>query len=130
MHAASPLVSIVLVNYNGRDFLEPCLHSLLDQTYQPIEIILVDNGSTDGSVELAQTRFPSVRIVESERNLGFAEGNNAGFAQANGEYVALLNNDTVVEENWLSTLVDRIRNGDLALVCSQVITDGVPGEFY
>jgi GT2 family glycosyltransferase len=130
MHAASPLVSIVLVNYNGRDFLEPCLHSLLDQTYQPIEIILVDNGSTDGSVEFVQTRFPSVRIVESERNLGFAEGNNAGFAQANGEYVALLNNDTVVEENWLSTLVDRIRNGDLALVCSQVITDGVPGEFY
>ncbi|MGB6033600.1 MAG: glycosyltransferase family 2 protein [Bacteroidota bacterium] len=130
MHAASPLVSIVLVNYNGRDFLEPCLHSLLDQTYQPIEIILVDNGSTDGSVELAQTRFPSVTIVESERNLGFAEGNNAGFAQANGEYVALLNNDTVVEENWLSTLVDRIRNDDLALVCSQVITDGVPGEFY
>jgi GT2 family glycosyltransferase len=130
MHVAPPLVSVVLVNYNGRDFLEPCLRSLLDQSYEPLEIILVDNDSTDGSVDYVRTRFPSVRLIDNKRNLGFAEGNNIGFAQANGVYVALLNTDTVVDNNWLATLVDRMGSGGLALVCSQVITDGVPEEFY
>ncbi len=130
MQAAPPLVSVVLVNYNGRDFLEPCLRSVLDQSYQPVEIILVDNGSSDESVEFVQTRFPSVNIIKNDRNLGFAEGNDVGFARATGEYVALLNTDTVVEDSWLSTLVDRVRSDGLALACSQVITDGVPEEYY
>ncbi len=130
MQAESPLVSVVLVNYNGRNFLEPCLRSLLDQSHKPVEIIMVDNASSDGSVEYVRTQFPSVRIICNERNLGFAEGNNIGYSQANGEYVALLNNDTVVEHDWLSSLVDRMQEDDLALVCSQVITDGVPQEFY
>src|SRR6476620_9771622 len=94
-----PSMSVVVLNYNGLKHLEPCYNSLLALDYpgEPPELMLVDNGSTDGSVSFMGERFPGVRIVETGSNLGFAGGNDFGAEAANGHYIAFLNNDTRVE---------------------------------
>ncbi len=100
------LVSIVVLNWNGKHFLKDCLETLLKQDYPNFEIIVSDNGSTDSSVEFVGRNFPSVRIVENKANLGFSGGNNAGIKAAKGEYVLLLNNDMVFHrEDCISELV-------------------------
>jgi GT2 family glycosyltransferase len=93
------------VNYNGRQLLSELFESLAGQTRAADEVIMVDNASTDSSLELVRARFPWVKIIASSTNVGFAEGNNIGLRQAAGEYVALLNNDTVVDERWLAELI-------------------------
>ncbi|MBU4223242.1 MAG: glycosyltransferase family 2 protein, partial [Euryarchaeota archaeon] len=96
MNNPSPLVSVIIVNYNGKQYLKNCLSSLSAQSYPAIEVIFVDNASSDGSVEYVRKEFPSVRIIESKKNLGFAKGNNLGIREARGELIATLNNDTEV----------------------------------
>ncbi|HLH73097.1 MAG TPA: glycosyltransferase family 2 protein [Chloroflexota bacterium] len=98
-------VSVVIVNYNGRELLAECLESLRRQTYRLYEVIVVDNGSTDGSVAWLREQFPEVKLVSLPENRGFAGGSNAGIAAAQGEFVATLNNDTIVAPNWLEELV-------------------------
>jgi GT2 family glycosyltransferase len=103
--AATPL-SVVVVNWNGREHLEVCLGSLLDQTLEGIEVILVDNGSTDDSLALVRERFGArVRIIESATNLGYAGGLDLGLAAARGRYLFALNSDTEVERECLATLL-------------------------
>ena len=102
----SLLVSAVVVNWNGIDCIEACLESLLTQTWPALEIIVVDNGSTDGSRDLLRDRYRSrVTLLESPINLGFAGGNNLGIRAAQGSYVALLNNDAVARPGWIAALV-------------------------
>jgi GT2 family glycosyltransferase len=105
-----PLVSVIVVNYNGKRYLDDCLSSLAAQDYprDRYETIVVDNGSSDGSVATIRARFPTVRVIPLRHNRGFAAANNEGFRQAKGEYLALLNNDTLVDRHWLSGLVDAI----------------------
>lgn len=103
--SAQALVSVVVLNHNGLRYLDECLASLASQTYAKLEIILVDNGSTDGSAELARRRYPQVRWLPLGRNAGFAAGNNRGFKIARGVYVALLNNDAVAAPDWVEKLV-------------------------
>lgn len=100
-----PRVSIIIVNWNGREHLEDCIDSLMAQTFRDFEAILVDNGSTDGSVTFVRERFPWVKLVELPENTGFATGNNRGLSHATGEYIVTLNNDTKADENWLATIV-------------------------
>ncbi len=100
-----PLVSAIIVNWNGKKWLKECLGSLNGQTYKDFEIVLVDNGSTDDSVKYVIKNYPKVRIVETGKNLGFASGNNAGIAEARGELLLLLNNDTWVEKEFIEELV-------------------------
>jgi hypothetical protein len=126
----SQLVSIIIVTYNGADVLGPCLRSVFAQPYVPIEVIIVDNGSTDGSAEMAAKDFPRARFLPQGRNLGFAEGNNVGVAAAQGDYVILLNNDTEVEPGWIAGLMRMLDIPGVAAVTSRVVTDGVPEEFY
>jgi len=99
------LVSVVIVNWNGKRYLERCLSSVLDQTYRQFEVILVDNGSTDGSVEFVSRTFPQVRLIENPENMGFAAGSNRAIESANGDYVATLNNDAQADGRWLEELV-------------------------
>lgn len=99
-----PMMSVVIPNWNGWQHLEECLTALRMQTYQDFEIIVVDNGSSDGSVAEVRTHFPEVRLVCLADNQGFAAGCNAGIAAAQGEFVALLNNDTRVDPGWLAAL--------------------------
>lgn len=102
------LVSIIILNYNGKDFLNECLASVLKSSYPNFEIILIDNASTDNSIDLVQRRYghvPILKIVRNASNLGFAAGNNVGTSYGKGKYIVFLNNDTVVEPNWLIELV-------------------------
>ena len=99
-----PQVSVIIVNWNGCHHLPACLDSLAAQSFRDFEVILVDNGSTDGSVELVRERYPWVRLVELAVNSGFATGNNCGLEHARGEYLVTLNNDTMVAADWLEIL--------------------------
>lgn len=105
MKSFLPIVSIIIVNWNGQRFLEKNLSSVFSQTYQAFEVILVDNGSTDGSLELVRVNFTDVIIIENKENLGFAKANNQGIEIAQGKYIATLNNDTEVDKGWLKTLI-------------------------
>jgi GT2 family glycosyltransferase len=96
---------VIILNYNGLRFLGPCLTALRAQTYHDFRITLVDNGSSDGSVELVRAEFPEVCIIALAKNLGFCVGNNRGIEATSGEYVALLNNDTEVAPTWLQVLI-------------------------
>jgi len=99
-------LSIVIVNWNSRDDLRACLSSLAAQTHRDLDVIVVDNGSTDGSASMATAEFPSCRVLPQPDNLGFAEGCNRGIQASTGEWVAMLNNDCVAEAGWAQALVD------------------------
>lgn len=119
-----PVVSVVIVNYNGKHYLDDCLHALETQTYprDQFEVVLVDNGSQDGSVEHVRQHYPWVRLTALDRNLGFAGGNNEGFRQAHGELIALLNNDTVVDRHWLAELVASLSEDErIGMVTSKIL---------
>ena len=92
------LISVVIVNYNGRNHLKTCLPSLQKQSLQSLETILVDNGSNDGSTEYVRREFPWVKILSLSKNVGLSGGNNRGIKIAQSEYIALLNNDTEAED--------------------------------
>ncbi len=93
---ATPLISVVVVTYNSKGDIAACLESLLVAGAARVEIIVVDNASTDGTADLVADRYPSVRLLRSPRNLGFAGGNNAGFAAGHGDIVLVLNPDVQV----------------------------------
>jgi GT2 family glycosyltransferase len=105
-----PLVSIIVVNWNGLKFLDECLSSVERQTWGNKEIILIDNGSSDGSAEWIRRwmdKLPWIRAIFLPRNTGFCEANNLAFAKSRGEWIALLNNDAVAEPHWIEELVKR-----------------------
>lgn len=101
------LVSVIIVNWNGEKFLERCLTALMAQTVKPHEIILLDNASTDGSLEIVR-RFSSVRLIALDRNTGFAQGNNLAIeaASAKSEWIAPINPDAFAESRWLEALLE------------------------
>jgi len=102
----SPKVSVVILNWNGRRYLDDCLTALRAQTHTDHEVILVDNGSTDGSADWVAERFSWVRLICNETNVGFAAGNNQAIRSTEAEFVATLNNDTRVAPGWLTALVE------------------------
>lgn len=103
------LVSIVIPNWNGKKFLAGCLKSLIGQTYSPIEIVIVDNGSSDGSVEYLEASYPQIKLIRFNTNTGFSVAVNKGIKESCGKYVALVNNDTVADSRWIEELVLAIR---------------------
>lgn len=104
-----PLVSVIIPHWNGLEHLPTCLAALQRQTYTAHEVILVDNGSTDGSQDYVRRHFPGVRLLELGRNLGFTGACNAGYRVARGQFIVLLNNDTEAHPGWLQALVDGFR---------------------
>lgn len=106
--ATAPLVYVVVLNYNGLDVNDTCITSLLASDYPNYKILVVDNGSSDGSVERIRRQYPSVEILENRENLFFAAGNNRGIGEAlqqGADYIFILNNDTMVDSACLSLLV-------------------------
>ncbi|PKP60635.1 hypothetical protein CVT91_04710 [Candidatus Atribacteria bacterium HGW-Atribacteria-1] len=102
-----PTVSIIVVNWNGEKWLRHCFESLENINYPKdnYEVIIVDNTSSDDSVEFTRKNFPWIKILKLDRNYGYAGGNNKGAKIAKGEYILFLNNDTRVDENWLIEIV-------------------------
>lgn len=110
-----PLVSVIVVNWNGKHLLGECLDSLTAQRFADFEVIVVDNGSRDGSVEYIRERYPDIKVESLAENLGFAGGNNAGMRIASGKYLALLNNDTKVDPAWLENLLNAAEASSLTI---------------
>ena len=115
----TPLVSVVVVNFNGRSHLERCLPALFGTAGVGFEVVVVDNGSTDGSAEWLGERWPQACVLALGRNLGFGRANGRGVQMARGEFVAFLNNDTVVEPGWLTALLEPLRaDPEVAASCA------------
>jgi len=110
-------VSVVIPNWNGKRFLPGCLDSLTQQSYPDVEVIVVDNGSKDGSLELLQSTYPQVKLACFPVNTGFSVAVNRGIREASGEYIALLNNDTVVDPDWLSEMIRVLKSHPEAGSC-------------
>ena len=117
----SPDVSVVIATWNGRQYLDACLLALQAQQGVNAEIILVDNGSSDGTPAYVRSRFPDVRLVPLGENRGFAGGSNIGAREARGEYVAFLNNDTVADPAWLRALRGGIDSASRSLLVTSRI---------
>jgi GT2 family glycosyltransferase len=107
-HAAT--VSLVIPNWNGRQHLRDCLESVRNQTLPPGRTFLVDNGSTDGSLELVAKDYPWVSAIALRENAGFAVAVNKGIRASNSAFVALLNNDTQLDRHWLATMLEALRH--------------------
>ena len=102
------MVSVIIANWNGKQYLKTCLDALCEQTFKDFRVTIVDNGSTDGSIEFVRENYPEVEIVALDRNYGFAKANNIAMQKAlseETEYIALLNNDTKADTFWLDELV-------------------------
>ncbi len=125
-------VSVIVLNFNGRRWLTDCLDAVVtQQNAPPFETVFVDNASSDGSAAFVAERFPSVRVVQNARNLGFAAGNNAGARVARGGWLAFLNNDTVAAREWLAKLwqaaTDPAHEDNVALVTLRIESLARPG---
>lgn len=117
-----PLFSVVIPNWNGKKFLKTCLDALEAQTYPNIEVIIADNASSDGSQAFIQEHYPQVILIQLAENFGFTGACNAGLRAAQGEFVSLLNNDTEVDPNWVSTIVDGFsRHPEAGIVASKML---------
>tara|TARA_B100001079_G_scaffold40394_1_gene31735 strand:- start:1867 stop:2865 length:999 start_codon:yes stop_codon:yes gene_type:complete len=118
---SAPKVSIIIVNYNGKELLQKCLDSLLKVNYDNFEIILVDNNSTDGTVEFITKNYPSLIIIKLDSNKGFAEPNNVAAKISKGKYLLFLNNDTVVTPNFISEMVKVMETDKKIAVCQSLL---------
>lgn len=134
MVTRSPLVTVIVVNWNRRELLAECLASLERQQFTDFELIVVDNGSTDGSVELVEEKFIktgalNARLIRNSTNRGFCAANNQGISQARGHFIALLNNDAVADPRWLAELV-RVFDGrpDVGMAASKILVYGDPNR--
>jgi GT2 family glycosyltransferase len=132
-----PLISIVIVNWNGAAHLAVCLDALRAQTYRHFEVIVADNASHDESLDLLARDYPEVKVVALPENRGFTGGNNAGIRAARGEFIILLNNDTEVDPHWLEEIIATFeRHPEAGLVASKMKlfdrrdTFHTAGDFY
>jgi GT2 family glycosyltransferase len=108
-----PLVSIIILNFNGKRFLDKCLSSVFKTKYECFEVILVDNASTDGSIDALSGDFlkkDKLKIIRNSVNMGYGQANNIGYENAVGDYIVFLNNDTIVDSMWLEPLVSIMEN--------------------
>jgi GT2 family glycosyltransferase len=118
-------ISIVIVNWNTRDLLLNCLSSVYETVKEiSFEVWLVDNASTDGSVEAAKQGFPEIQIIENRENLGFAKANNLAFQQMNGRYALLLNTDTALKGDAVKKIYNFMENhSEIGMACGQLLNE-------
>lgn len=120
--------TVIIPNWNGKHWLQECLPALARQTYLPAQIIIVDNGSSDGSGNWVRQYYPRVHLIEQEDNTGFAAAVNTGIRASNSRYVALLNNDTVPSTTWLETLETALERQapQVAGICGKMLMLDAP----
>ncbi|MHA1834573.1 MAG: glycosyltransferase family 2 protein [Candidatus Baldrarchaeia archaeon] len=114
MKEALPPVTVLILNYNGKFHLKKCIDSVLETDYPNFEIVIVDNGSTDGSVDFIRKTYPNVKAIAFEKNFGFAEAYNRAIRKIKTEIIMLLNNDIIVDKNWLKELVKHVSDTRVA----------------
>lgn len=124
-----PRISVIVLNWNGRQYLDDCLGSLADQTFRDFETILVENGSTDGSAAHVRERFPWVRLVELRENVGFTGGNIQGLRVTAGEFIVTLNNDTKARPGFLEELLrPALADHRVGMVAAKLLNFYEPGR--
>lgn len=135
--SGQPLASVIIPNWNGAHHLPTCLESLRRQSYPHVEIVVADNGSTDGSLELLAQDYPKVQVLALGQNQGFAGACNAGIEAGRGEFLTLLNNDTEVDARWVEEVVTAfLRDPEAGIVSSKMLlfdqrdTFHTAGDFY
>jgi len=101
----NPLVSVIVLNYNAGELLLNCIESIKKSVYKNLEIVVVDNISTDKSQETCKEKYPDIKLIQNDENFGYCEGNNIGIREAKGDYIIILNPDTIVESNWIEELI-------------------------
>jgi len=130
MEVGTPLVSVLVLNYNGKQYLKECFDSLQSGNYKPIEILLIDNKSTDESVAFTKENYPNIRIVQTHANRGYSRAYNIAFNHALGKYMVLLNNDVRVAPDWLEPLVEVAeKEPDVAALQPKILSMLEPGYF-
>lgn len=117
-------VSVIILNWNGKHLIGDCIESVMKQNYPKIEIIVIDNGSTDGSVSYLKKNFSDTKLIANEENLGFAKAMNMGFKEAKGEYLIPLNNDVKLEPNFVEEMVFAAKEPSVGLVSGKLIKAG------
>ena len=116
------LVSIIILNFNAGNLLLDCVSSIYNSNYKNFEIIVVDNVSNDNSHKICKEKFPEILLIENSENLGYCEGNNVGIRKAHGDFVVILNPDTLVEPNWLDELIDGYKRNGSGLYQPKILT--------
>jgi GT2 family glycosyltransferase len=116
-----PLVSVVIPNWNGKEYLSDCIASLREQTHNNLEIIVVDNASTDDSVGYLRKNFPETKVIKHSKNFGFGAANNTGIKAAQGRYIMMLNNDTRLEPKCIEELRKSIDKDEKFGACASKI---------
>jgi len=101
----NPLVSVIVLNYNAGELLLNCIESVKKSAYKNLEIIVVDNISTDKSQKICKEKHPDIKLIQNDENFGYCEGNNIGIREAEGDYIIILNPDTIVESSWIEELI-------------------------
>jgi GT2 family glycosyltransferase len=118
-------ISVVITNWNGENLIEKCIKSLKAQTYQPLEIIVVDNASTDSSPYLIRSKFPEVKLIENDKNVGFGAGNNLGIKESRGEFIMILNNDAYLDAHCIEELKKSIvKDKRYGASASKIVLEG------
>jgi GT2 family glycosyltransferase len=112
-----PKVAVVILNWNGRKYLEQFLPFLLASTYRNMEVIIADNGSTDDSISFLEKNYPSLRLIRFTENYGFAKGYNMALKQVESQYYVLLNSDVEVPVNWLEPMVELLESNKKIAAC-------------
>jgi GT2 family glycosyltransferase/2-polyprenyl-3-methyl-5-hydroxy-6-metoxy-1,4-benzoquinol methylase len=126
---SSQSISVIVVNWNRRELLRACLRSLMKQTKAQFQLIVVDNGSTDGSAEMVSSEFPNSELIRNSENLGFCHANNQGIRVARGECIALLNNDAEADPEFLSELVNVIdRDVEVGMAAAKIVVFSDPSR--
>ncbi|MCB0191260.1 MAG: glycosyltransferase family 2 protein [Anaerolineae bacterium] len=122
-----PMVSVVIVSHNGKKYLVRCLPTLFSQEYPHFEVIVTDNGSTDGLADWLRAEYPQVTLIPNSENLGYCTATNQGIAVSRGEYIVVLDDDTVLEPGFLNAMVAAAESGDdVGMVASQIVLDHAP----
>lgn len=116
-----PSVAVVILNWNGKVFLERFLPSVTKTNYSNLQLVVADNGSTDGSIVFLQTHFPQVNIIDNQHNYGFAEGYNRALSHLTADYFVLLNSDVEVPENWIKPVIDLMQSDNRIAVAQPKI---------
>ena len=121
-----PAVTVIVVNFNRVNLLRFCLQSLVSQDASAVELIVVDNASSDGSADMVASEFPQAKLIRSTTNLGFCAGNNVAIAQARGPFIALLNNDAIAQPQWLSAMLAAMADPKVGMVASKIMVANRP----
>jgi len=122
LNSNKPLVSIIILNYNAGELLINCIESIINSNYSNLEIIVVDNNSTDQSHIKCKKKIKQIKIIENKENHGYCEGNNIGIRKASGEFITILNPDTIVEEGWMDFLIEAYQKNGKGLYQPKILS--------